>query len=375
MFLAFNAIFGRLLGGRCRFLLLQYTHERKNKAVIKVADKKSRLLYIQQFLMEQTDEAHPVTTADIIKHLADVGLAATRKTIVQDIEQLIEFDVDIVCNKSRQNQYFIGDRLFETPELKLLIDAAQASKFLTTKRSGKLIDKLLAHASCHQAMTLTDGLYFGNQVKPKNENAYITADMLLTAIGAKKRVQFMYYEYLPDKKKTYKHGRKVYEFSPWHFIWDSDKYYILGYSESHGKPITFRVDRIAAPKLTDTDAVPSPEDFDLARFVKSVFSMYDGSLLDVTLKCENALMKTIIDRYGEDVHTEIADSEHFFVNVSVSASKTFYGCFPLRSCMKAIYPSDPLRPAALAPVSPPTFFCGYNRRNAYTCPSWVHSPS
>ena len=290
-----------------------------------MADKKNRLLYIQRFLMEQTDEAHPVTVADIMEYLADAGITATRKTVTQDIDQLTDFGVDIVCNKSRQNQYFVGDRHFEIPELKLLIDAAQASKFLTVKRSGRMIDKLLAHASRHQAMTLADGLYFGNQVKPQNENAYITADMLLTAIGTKKRVQFMYYEYLPDKKKTYKHGRKVYEFSPWHFIWDSDKYYILGYSESHGKAITFRVDRIAAPKLTELDAIPAPEDFDLAGFVKSVFSMYDGPLLDVTLKCENALMKTIIDRYGEDVHTEIADAAHFYVKASVSASKTFYG--------------------------------------------------
>jgi len=306
-----------------------------------VKGEKNRLLCIQRFLLEQTDETHPVTITDIIEYLSGERIAATRKTVAQDINQLMESGVDIVCNKSRQNQYFIGDRHFEMPELKLLIDAAQASKFLTTKRSGKLIDKLLAHTSCHQAATLKDGLYFSNQVKPHNENAYITADMLLTAIGAKKRVQFMYYEYLPDKKKTYKHGRKVYEFSPWHFIWDSDKYYILGYSESHGKAITFRVDRIAAPSLTELDAVPAPVDFDLADFVKSVFSMYNGPMLDITLKCENALMKTIIDRYGEEVHTEIAGADHFYAKVSVSASKTFYGwVFGMDGAVEITAPSE-----------------------------------
>ena len=290
-----------------------------------MAQIKNRLLYVQRFLMEQTDEAHPAVAADIADYLAGEGIRVSVRTVAQDIDQLIEAGVDVVCNKSRQIQYFIGDRDFEMPELKLLIDAAQASKFLTAKRSRKLIDKLLAHASCHQSLDLTRGLYMDDQVKPKNENAYITADLLHTAINLNKRVRFMYYEYGPDKKKTYKHKRKVYEFSPWQFIWDSDKYYILGHSESHGKPITFRVDRIAAPKLADTDAIPMPEGFDPAAFVKSVFSMYDGPLLDVTLKCENALMKTIIDRYGEDVHTEIADAGHFYARVSVSASKTFYG--------------------------------------------------
>lgn len=231
----------------------------------------------------------------------------------------------MVSNKSRQNQYFVGERHFEIPELKLLIDASQASKFLTAKRSNAVIDKLLALSSCYQAKELADGLYFDSQVKPKNENAYITADLLLTAISEKKRVQFMYFEIGPDKAKTYKHNRQIYEFSPWRFLWNSDSYYIAGYSESHGKVIRFRIDRIAAPKLTEKDAVPMPEDFDLAAFVKSVFQMYDGPLLDVTLKCENEMMKTIIDRFGEDVDTKIIDSRHFTAKVSVMASKTFYG--------------------------------------------------
>ena len=290
-----------------------------------IPEKRSRILYIKRFLEEKTDEAHPAVITDIIAYLAGEGVAATRKTVAQDIDQLIESGVDVICNKRRQNQYFIGDRHFETPEIKLLIDAVQASKFLTAKRSSRLIDKLLAFASCNQSLDFTSGLYFDEQVKPKNENAYIAADLLLTAIGERKRIRFMYYEYGPDKKKSYKHNRRVYEFSPWHFVWDSDKYYILGYSENHGKAITFRVDRIAAPKLTELDAVPAPEGFDLAGYVKSVFHMFDGSLIDVTLKCENTLMKTIIDRYGENVQTEIADAEHFYAKVSVLASKTFYG--------------------------------------------------
>ena len=287
--------------------------------------KKNRILYVKRFLEEQADEAHPAVVTDIVAFLADEGVVATRKTVAQDIEQLIESGVDVVCNVSRPNKYFIGDRHFEIPELKLLIDAAQASNFLTPKRSKAVIDKLLALGSCHQAIALTDGLYYDNQVKPKNENAYITADLLLTAINEKKRVRFMYYEYSPDKVKTYKHNRQIYEFSPWRFIWNNDRYYIVGHSESHGKPIRFRVDRIAAPKQTEADAVPMPEGFDLAGFIKSVFQMYDGPLLDVTLRCDNAMMKTIIDRFGEDVHTKIADARHFHAMVSVLASKTFYG--------------------------------------------------
>jgi predicted DNA-binding transcriptional regulator YafY len=130
---------------------------------------------------------------------------------------------------------------------------------------------------------------------------------------------------MPGKKKIYKYNQRVYKFSPWHFVWDGDKYYILGYSENHGKAITFRVDRITSPELTEIDAVPPPENFNLAAYVKTTYRMFDGPLMDVTLKCRNEMMKTVIDRFGEDVHTEIADSEYFYAKVSVSASRIFYG--------------------------------------------------
>jgi predicted DNA-binding transcriptional regulator YafY len=326
----------------CWLKKYQYSvRDNKEKFVMAMSEKKSRILYIKKYLEEQTDEVHPAVISDIVACLADAGITANRRTVTQDIEQLMESGIDVVCNKSRPNKYFIGGRIFEAPELKLLIDAAQASKFLTAKRSRALISKLLAHTSRHQAAELERGIYFDDRTKPKNEIAYITADLLHTAISAKKRVQFMYYEYAPDKRKTYKHKRQIYEFSPWHFVWDSDRYYIIGYSENHGKAITFRVDRIAASKLTELDAVPAPEGFDLADFVKSVFQMYDGPLLDVTLICENALMKTIIDRYGEGVHTEKAGTGHFYSKVSVYASKTFYGwVFASDGAVRIVAPTE-----------------------------------
>lgn len=301
----------------------------------------ARILYVLRCLQEQTDEQHPVSTKQILDYLAAQGISANRRTIPSDIEALIEYGIDVVEVKSTQNLYFIGERHLQLPELKLLIDAVQASKFLTEKHSNALIGKLLSLASPHQSTDLINGLHLEHQVKPQNEAAYITADLLFTAIREKRRVRFMYYEYGPDKKKTYKHGRRVYTFSPWGFVWDNEKYYIIGYSDKHEKVATFRVDRIAAPKLTEIEAIPSPDGFNLADYSKSVFQMFDGPILDVTLKCENDLMKTIIDRFGESVHTKIADNGHFYTTVSVSASKTFYGwVFGLDGAVEIIAPTE-----------------------------------
>jgi len=303
--------------------------------------KKNRALYVKRYLEEQTDENHPVTLADIIDYLAGEGITANRKIIAQDIEQLMEYGVDVVCNRRRQNQYFVGDRHFELPELKLLLDAVHASKFLSAKHSAKLINKLLAFASSHQNLELTEDVYSDHRIKPKYENAYITLDKLISAIRTRKRIQFMYIEYRQDKKRIYKHNRQVYKLSPWTLLWNDDKYYVIGYSESHGKTVTFRVDRIAAPDLTNVDAVPAPEDFVLAEHVKSVFHMYDGEVRDIALKCENSLMKVIIDHFGEDVYRQFADAGHFCAIARISVSKTFFSwVFGMDGAIEIIAPIE-----------------------------------
>jgi hypothetical protein len=90
---------------------------------------KSRILYIKRFLETQSDERNPIGLRDILTFLESEGIAASRKTVTQDIELLIEAGVDAVCNKGHHYEYFIGDRQRELPELKMLVDAVQASKF------------------------------------------------------------------------------------------------------------------------------------------------------------------------------------------------------------------------------------------------------
>jgi predicted DNA-binding transcriptional regulator YafY len=305
-------------------------------------NKKSRILYVKRFLETQTDERNPVEMRDILYFLEKEGIHASRKTVMQDIEQLIEAGIDVVCNKGRHYEFFVGSRHFELPELKTLVDAVQASKFITAKKSSALIDKLTNFASIHQAGELNRQIYVGKHIKQENERTYITVDMLHNAINAENQITFKYYEYNRYKKRDYKHNRYTYTFSPYALLWNSDKYYAVGYSDKHGKVITFRVDRIAMPKLSDKPAVPKPKGFDIKIYTKSVFQMYDGAEIQkVTLKCENSLMKSIIDRFGEDVETEIFDDEHFNAVIEVSVSPTFFGwVFSFGGEIEIIYPES-----------------------------------
>lgn len=138
-------------------------------------------------------------------------------------------------------------------------------------------------------------------------------------------MDFQYFEYTATKKKVLKHGGQVYRFSPYALLWNNDNYYVLGFSESHSKVVKFRVDRMATPKCMESPAVPNPKGFRVEEYAKSVFSMYDEETCMVTLKCENSLMKSIIDRFGTKVKTSVSDEKHFTAEVDVSVSSTFFG--------------------------------------------------
>ena len=311
---------------------------------LKATEKKSRILALKSYLEEYADELNPVTMHKIINHLNNQGISAGRKTVTADIEQLIDAGVDVVCNTGHKHEYFIGERHFELPELKLLIDAVSASGFISSLKSAALIKKLTAFASEHQTAELNRHLYVDKHVKAENKHIYRTVDLLHRAINEGKQVTFKYYEYDQNKKKIYKHNRQTYMFSPYALLWNHDRYYVVGYSEKHSKVISFRVDRIATPQLMDSPAVPHPADFDIKLYTKSIFQMFEGAKLkQVILKCQNELMKSVIDRFGLNFETEIIDDNHFSAVVEVSASPTFYGwVFSFGGRMKIVAPDSAL---------------------------------
>jgi predicted DNA-binding transcriptional regulator YafY len=286
---------------------------------------KDRLLFLLELLNRETDDDHPITITQILERLKADGIDGNRRTVAHDLAVLSDNGVDVVCNKSTQNQYFIGDRHFELPELKLLVDAVQASKFISAKKSKQLIEKLAAFTSVHQADKLNRQLYVDKQAKADNESILFIVDQLHAATNDGVKVCFQYYEYSPYKRKVKKHDGQVYGFSPYGQIWNNDCYYVLGYSDTHGKIVKFRVDRMTGVKITQEPAQPKPKNFRIEEYAKSVFQMYDEETRTVTLLCENGLMKSIIDRFGTKVKTAAADDEHFTAEVEVSVSPTFFG--------------------------------------------------
>ena len=281
------------------------------------------LLLLRQYLHQHTDEQHPVSVTDILAFWQQHGIQAGRKSVYTDIELLQNVGMDIVCVKSSPNKYFVGQRLFELPELKLLVDAVESSRFITEKKSTALIKKLGHLTSTAQAEQLNRRIYMGGTPKPENEGIYYNVDTIHNAVQKKQQITFRYFEYTPKKEKILKHDGYKYRFSPYAMIWNRDCYYAVGWSEKHGKIAQFRVDRMTAVEPLEHTAVQTP-DFDPAEYVRKVFGMYPDNLCTVELLCDNEIMRSVIDRFGENVQTETVDEQHFRATVEVAPSPPFF---------------------------------------------------
>lgn len=288
-------------------------------------EKPNRLLLTMKYLWERTDVDHPASVRDIVAHLEENGLTATRKTIYHDVEQLRAAGLDIDCRNENQNLYYIDRRVFELPEVKLLVDAVQSARFISPKKSKALIKRLATFVGEHQADVLKRQLYIDGRAKSPNDNIFYMVDALYSAIQQRQKVNFQYFEYNQKKERVLKHNGRVYEFSPYALLWNEDCYYTIGYSENHADIVKFRVDRIQNLNLTTQHGVKKPAGFRVDDYSTKVFSMYDGEECEVLLRCENSVMKHLIDRFGTGFEVATADQNHFDAKLAVSLSDTFYG--------------------------------------------------
>lgn len=300
-----------------------------------------RLLYMLKLLYENTDEQHVMSTNEIIDWFTKRGIPVHRKTVKDDIDTLVQAGYDIETVHTNHSAFYFGEREFELPELKLLIDAVMSSRFITNEKSRKMIRKLTKLSSRYQSSDLVRHLYTAGRVKPSNEKIFYVVNSITDAINTKKKISFNYTEYTPDKKKVLRQGGELYVNSPYALFWSNDFYYLIGYSEKHSSIIQFRVDRMVNIEILEENAVPAPEGFDAAEYGKKFFEMFCGEEVMVTLECENALMKTVIDKFGEEVETKRYGLEKFHANVKVAASPVFYGwIFQFCGQIKIISPAS-----------------------------------
>lgn len=291
-------------------------------------NKKARMLQLLKLLNEETDEEHPLSTNEIIAKMRELGLEVNRKTVKDDVDLLIASGYDVVIIKSSNNSFYMGERIFELSELKMMVDAISASKIISTKATNALIEKLQKLCSKYQARELLWNRDINRNIKPYSRNVNLIIDKLTRAIGSKLRVQFKYNEYNINKELQPRHNGKIYDISPYFLVWNEDHYYLVGYESSTSVTKTFRIDRIDGSTLVVSrePAVRKPEQELLSKYSQRSFSMMvdEDNERTVVLRCHNKLITIMIDRFGEDVDINLVDDTHFDLTTTLYVSTNFY---------------------------------------------------
>ncbi len=293
---------------------------------------KEKLLYLQKIMLEKTDENHALTITEIRDLLAGYDIHTERKALYDDLRILENYGVDICRTRGRDTRYFVGSRDFEIPELKLLVDAIQSSKFITHSKSLKLISKLERLVSENDGKQLQREVYVTNRVKTLNEQIYYNVDEIHSAISENKKITFRYMKWAVDfggRQKIVRverHPGKEYLVSPFALCWDDENYYLIAYDGAEDKLKHFRVDKMEKIKIESEkrDGMSRFEKFNLAHYAKSVFSMFGGEECDVKLSVDNDLIGVIVDRFGSDIYIVRESDTSFIVNIRVVLSPQFY---------------------------------------------------
>lgn len=306
------------------------------------AKQKLKLPILERTLLQETDDEHPITTQALISTLARSGVTAERKSIYDDIDALRELGLDVQSRKGKTPGWYVGERTFQLPELKLLVDAVQSCKFITRRKSDELICKLAQFSSRYQARMLQRQVYVAGRAKSMNEGVYYSIDKLHSAVAGGHAVTFRYFEYNVRKEKVFRRDGKRYPVSPYGLIWDSENYYLVGYDHVNHDLRHYRVDKMADLVITTLPLGGGSflEGFHMASYAQKHFGMFRGEEGQIRLRCANQMVGVVLDRFGQEVMLIPDGEDHFTVTVSAVVSPPFWGwLFGLGDQVRLLSPS------------------------------------
>ena len=295
----------------------------------KAERQKLKLLYLAEWLRRDTDEEHVLTAAEMIRRLEALGISAERKSVYDDIRALTEYGMDIVSGCGPKGGYRLVHREFELPELKLLVDAVQSSKFLSERKSRALIRKLESLTSRWEAQRLQRQVYAVGRVKSANESVYYSIDTIHTAISQDRQIAFRYFEWTMDKKARYRRGGIPYERSPYALVWDDENYYLIAYDHTASPPGIrhYRVDRMENLRVLEAPRAGKAllGEMDMAQYVQRTFGMFGGEQQNVELRFASRLAGVVLDRFGKETILLPHGEDSFRVHVQAVVSPQFMG--------------------------------------------------
>lgn len=290
--------------------------------------RKVKLLKLIELLRQHTDEQNPMTTSQVGAAMEAMGIHCDRRIIKRDVDSLNEMGYEVmVTSVGHENAYYIADRSFSIPELKILIDAVHASSFITEKKSEELIEKIAALAGSHRAEVLKRNMVCFNTRKHSNEKILYVVDTLEEAILTQKKIIFLYFDLNENGERVYRRDGHHYVVEPIALVFNEDNYYLMCYSARHDSTSNYRVDRMDGVKILADPCCEKAVSLrdEVASYTEQAFKMFGGQLEDVALEFDRSLIGVVYDKFGETVKMIPSGGNKCIATVKVRISPTFWG--------------------------------------------------
>ena len=288
---------------------------------------KPKLLYLYQMLDEQTDAEHGLSMTQILEKLEEQGITAERKGIYKDLNVLREFGCTIETIQHAPVEYTMQKAGLSLPELTLLVDAVQSSRFLTQRTADRLVKKLSALASVHEREALKRRVHVDGRVKSQSDSVFYNVDTIHEAMRLKRKVAFLYYKLGNDMKPLAQHDGKLYVQTPVHVVFANGYYYLIAWSDNRGDFVRFRVDRMRLLQVSDEKAARNQQiaNYDFEDFAYQAFGMFEGKPVCAKLRVAPDAMDLVADRFGTEVPVRPRNAGCAEVSVTVRKSAQFFG--------------------------------------------------
>lgn len=283
---------------------------------------KLKLLYLRDYLERNTSYGHPASAQKLAAYLKDQGISCDRKTIYADIRALQDYGLDIENQRGPGGGFYLASGFFELPEVKLLVDAVRAARFLTQRKSNDLVKKLLRLSNRYEEQLVRRDVVISGRVKSMNESIYYNLDAIQEAIAQNRKIVFQYFDWDVGHRQRFRPG--PYQASPYALCQDSENYYLLAYTQRHG--VThYRVDRMLRIEMSQEPRTPCPAltGQALKAYGKKVFQMFAGETVPVKLRFANRLAGVVYDRFGSDAMLIPDGTDHFTFSAEVAVSPVF----------------------------------------------------
>lgn len=290
--------------------------------------RKIKLLKILELLRQNTDENHPLSTNQIVAELACMGIPCDRRTASQDIATLNDLGYEIMSTMIKHDKcYYVEDRSFSVPELKILIDAVHASNFITEKKSEDLITKISTLAGSHRGEVLKHNMVCFNTRKHSNEKILYSIDTLEEAILTQRKVIFLYFDLNENGERVYRRDGHHYVVEPIALVFNEDNYYLTCYSSRHDSTSNYRVDRMDGVNIIEEPCCEKAIALrkEVAIYTEQAFKMFGGQIEDVVLDFDRSLIGAVYDKFGENTKMCPSNEERVMATVKVRISPTFWG--------------------------------------------------